>query len=238
MTTRTIREGRQPVCRRRSLLRAWVAAPLRLVGDLASRLIEAVLARLGRYRTLRAEECADARFVFGHSIDLRRVRVALPGPLHRLLFALQRLLQGGRRARPFVTGWLVHVPPGAVLERAVFIHELTHVWQAQVYGPRYMWQALHAQWLGAGYDYTGYDEAGTSGLRGARACDAAGEGGQEALRRRSFFSFNREQQAQIVMHYFVRRVLRGESEDACAAWAAHVRTVRETEVMRVQNAHA
>jgi len=231
MTTKAIRAGRQPVCRRQLPLPRWAAAALRGAGNLASGLIEAVLARLGRYRPLRSQERADARFVFGHSIDLRRVRVSLPGPLHHLLFGLQRLLQGGRRARPFVTGWLVHVPPDAALERAALIHELTHVWQSRVYGPCYMWQALHAQWFGAGYDY-----AATTDRDSARGCADAGEGGQHALRSRSFFSFNREQQAQIVMHYFVRRVLRGESEDACAAWAAHVRTVRETELMRAQNA--
>ncbi len=201
--------------------------PLRWAGSLASSLIAAVLSRLGRYRALDASERADAEFVFGESIDLSKVRIALPGRVHRLLFALQRLLQGGRRPRPFATGWLVHVPPGRALKREVLIHELTHVWQAQVYGPCYLWQALHAQLFGEGYDY-----AGSARGTGRHACGVDGDGAQETLRSRSFFSFNREQQAQIVMHYFVRRVLRGESEEACAPWAAHARAMRETETTR------
>lgn len=231
MTRHTLREGRQPVCRRRSLGRA--ALPLRWAGSLASSLIASVLSRLGRYRGLDASERADAEFVFGESIDLSRVRIALPGRAHRLLFALQRLLQAGRQPRPFVTGWLVHVPPGLALKREVLIHELTHVWQAQVYGPCYLWQALHAQFFGEGYDYAG-------SARGSRthACGPAGDGAEEALRGKTFFSFNREQQAQIVMHYFVRRVLRGESEEACAPWAVHARAVREAQTTRAPRGRA
>jgi len=197
------------------------ALAARWAGDIASRLITLVLARLGRYRRLDESECADAALVFGDSIELDRVRIAEPGWLHRLLFTVQRLVQGGGPARPFVTGHHVHVPPGAQLPRALLIHELTHVWQSQVYGPCYLWQALHAQLLGEGYDY-GPRSPGHAGT----VCDAIGEGAQVELLSRSFFTFNREQQAQIAMHYFVRRFVLNQSEEACSPWTSQVRAMR------------
>ncbi|MCC7549559.1 MAG: hypothetical protein IT532_17555 [Burkholderiales bacterium] len=202
--------------------RTWLSTPLRRVGSIASLLIAGVLGRMGRYRCLDEAERSDAALVFGDSLDLSRVRIAQSGLLHRLLFAVQCVTQGGGAARPFVTGWLVHAVPGHALARATLIHELTHVWQAQVYGPCCLWQALHAQFLGEGYDYSGAQRG-----RADPACHATGEGGQDALRSRSFLSFNREQQAQIVMHYFVRRVLRGESDEACEPWEAQMRTLRQ-----------
>jgi len=207
----------EPIRRTRRALRAlrgWA-------GDVAARAIAAALARLGRYRALTDAERADARLVFGDSLDLDAVRIAQPGPLHRLLFALQRALQGGAGARAFVTGALVHVPPGRGLERALLIHELTHVWQARVYGPRCMWQALHAQFIGAGYDYSDLPP-----VQRPPACDALGEGAQHALCRRTFADFNREQQAQILMHYFVRRFQLGQPPEQCAPWEAHAQAVR------------
>jgi len=191
-------------------------------GAAVSSLIARVLGRLGRYRPLTPAECSDARLVFAEALDLRRVRIAEPGALHRLLFAAQRVLQGGGPARPFVTGDYIHLPPGRTLERALMIHELTHVWQARVYGPCYLWQALHAQFLGEGYDYSG-----TLRRRGdPRACDPLGEGAQDALRSKPFAAFNREQQAQILMHYFVRRFLLRQNEACCAPWEAHARAVQ------------
>lgn len=204
------RRTRRAVC----ALRGWV-------GDITARTIAATLARLGRYRALNDAERADARLVFGDGLDLDAVRIAQPGPLHRLLFALQRMLQGGAGARAFVTGSLVHAPPGRRLERALLIHELTHVWQARVYGPRCMWQALHAQFIGAGYDYSGLPP-----VQRPPACDALGEGAEHALCRRAFADFNREQQAQILMHYFVRRFQLGQSPEQCAPWEAHAQAVR------------
>ena len=203
-------------------VRAWCTVALARTGAAASRLIARVLGRLGRYRPLTPAECADARLVFADAIDLRRVRIAEPCALHRLLFAAQRVLQGGGPARAFVTGDYIHVPPGSTLDRALLIHELTHVWQARVYGPCYLWQALHAQFFGEGYDYSGTPRRCVD----THACDAPGEGAQDALRSKPFADFNREQQAQILMHYFVRRFLLRQSEACCAPWEAHVRAVQ------------
>lgn len=202
------------------------AALLRMIGGGASSLIAVLLGLLGRYRTLDARERADAHLVFGQGIDLDRVQVAEADGLHRLLFVAQRLLQGGGPPRAFVTGNLIHIAPGHALTRALLIHELTHVWQAQVDGPCCLWQALHAQFFGEGYDY------GADLRRGDNACaasgDTLGEGAQAILRAKPFTAFNREQQAQILMHYFVRRVLLQHSPQQLAPWEAHAAAVRAT----------
>jgi len=212
--------------------RAACTLGLLWIGTASSSLIARVLGRLGRYRPLTPAECADARLVFAQALDLRRVRIAEPGLLHRLLFAAQRVLQGGGAARPFVTGEYIHVPPGATLGRALLIHELTHVWQARVYGPCYLWQALHAQCFGDGYDYSGALQRRMK----VQAGDSLGEGAQDALRSKPFDAFNREQQAQILMHYFARRFLLNQSEACCEPWEAHARAVREENAVTARSA--
>jgi len=74
------------------------------------------------------------------------------------------------------------------------IHEMTHVWQGIQVGPLYMVQALEAQSTPESYNY-GYTDATT------------GAGAEDKLNAANgdFSQFNREQQAQIVMHYYVRK---------------------------------
>jgi hypothetical protein len=81
------------------------------------------------------------------------------------------------------------------VDRPTLIHELTHVWQSVIEGPFYMLEAIHGQMSSEGYNY-GY---------GNNSYD--GEGAQDELNAAggNFDSFNREQQAQIIEHYFVRR---------------------------------
>jgi hypothetical protein len=80
------------------------------------------------------------------------------------------------------------------LTTQTLIHELTHVWQGVVAGPIYMAEALEAQLAGAGYNY-GYQDSET------------GEGAEDELAAAggNFNSFNREQQAGIIEHYWRRR---------------------------------
>jgi hypothetical protein len=116
-------------------------------------------------RRLDGEEEALLRRVFGNGIDARAVRLKV-GRLG--LLALPRAA--------FVVGDVVHVPAlaraaadrvGAVgaesLARhapALLVHELTHVWQHQCHGTRYLSECLLAQWLGDGYNVAVALEAG------------------------------------------------------------------------------
>lgn len=60
------------------------------------------------------------------------------------------------------------------------IHELVHVAQMHHVGSRYIWEAVYAQQTSEGYDY----------------------GGPNNLVGKSFWQFNREQQGDIVRHYY------------------------------------
>ena len=74
------------------------------------------------------------------------------------------------------------------------IHELTHVYQFELIGSIYMYQALRAQKEKNGRKYTGYDYG-----------EPEKEWEQLELDRKAgkkFCDYNREQQAEIVMHYY------------------------------------
>jgi hypothetical protein len=207
-------------------------ASIKVAGGVAASSLALILLVGGRYRTLNPEECSDARSVFGDSLDLRCVFVSTDSLLHRLIFRIQALCFGCHRA--FVSNNLIHVAPGTRLPRHVLIHELTHVWQAVVEGPSYLCAAVHAQVWGGGYNY-GYDDSRSSCIEveidhcGRKAVlhrgAVTGEGGQGALQTRRFESFNPEQQGQILMHYFVRRVLLAQRQDEYSAWIPHVQRV-------------
>ena len=209
-------------------------ASIKAAGGLAASSLAVILLVGGRYRTLNSGECRDARSVFGDSLDLHAIFLSTDSPLHRLIFRVQALCFGCHRA--FVTNNLIHVAPGTQLPRHVLIHELTHVWQALVQGPSYLCAAVHAQVWGGGYNY-GYDDSRSSCIEveidhcGRKALlyrgAATGEGGQGALLTRRFESFNPEQQGQILMHYFVRRVLLAQRQDEYSAWNPHVKRVAE-----------
>ena len=101
-----------------------------------------------------------------------------------------------------------------------------------------MSEAIHAQVLGSGYNY-GYDESATA--VDVILIDYAGttesiDGGDATRRGRSgrarsppeatSTSFNREQQGQILMHYFVRKELLGRAESDWEPWEKYVEFVQ------------
>lgn len=121
-----------------------------------------------------------------------------------LRFADTRVAQGGLLAKVFnynghlaFTAWhTVCLPETEKIEQsrrardnvALLVHELTHVYQYEVVGTRYMSEAI-AVLVRSQRDCYNYD--GDSGLASAQ-----GEGKQ-------LHHFNREQQAQIAQDYFV-----------------------------------
>lgn len=129
---------------------------------------------MGGHRPLTAEEKRQARRVFGTSIDLNRVKVAVASIPADLI----NLVNG---ARPFTTMYVLNFASWRKVDIKTLIHELTHTWQGVVAGPVYMIEALHAQTLGEGYTVT-----------------------NDMLRARGnkLSRFNREQQAVIVEEYW------------------------------------
>jgi len=141
----------------------------------------------GSYRPLSATERADADNIFGVAVPLDQVRLAVMS----LPVDFIEWVNGGRA---FTTMFLINFASWTEIKSETLMHELTHVWQGMVAGPIYMVEALEAQAAGEGYNY-GYTN------------DETGEGAQDRLNAAAgnFSAFNREQQAQIIMHYFVRR---------------------------------
>jgi hypothetical protein len=160
----------------------------------------------GSYRPLTATEHAEAEKVFGTSIQLSDVRVAVLS----LPVDLIEWVNGGRA---FTTMHLINFASWTHVTMEVLIHELTHVWQAMVAGPVYMVEALEAQATSENYNY-GYTDSHN------------GEGAQEELDNAGgdFSQFNREQQAQIIEHYYVRRYLQSVDYSAWSPYADVVHT--------------
>jgi hypothetical protein len=152
----------------------------------------------GEYRSLTPEEKADAANVFGRSVDLDKVHVAV-------LSLPVDLIQKVNSERPFTTMYLLNFASWAEVTRETLIHEITHVWQGLIAGPIYMLEALHAQFFGEGYDY-----GGVTGLENA--------GGD-------FSKFNREQQAAIVEDYFKLRFVQALPENDYKLHLQYAQTV-------------
>lgn len=99
----------------------------------------------GNTRNLNAKEMAEARKVFGTSIDLNAVKLtdaSLPADFITWL----------NGNRPFTTMYVINFNSKTKLSMETLIHELTHVWQAENSGGVYMLEALHSQFFGRGYN--------------------------------------------------------------------------------------
>ena len=168
-------------------------------------------------RQLSPTEIQEARLVFAGALDYPRVRV-LEGVTWT--DALARRGQAAPVTSPpthnaVTLGWNCYFPvrlqtsvadlaAGNLRDMAWLVHELTHAWQYQHTGWRYLWKALAVQvHLGtAAYAYGGEEglNASTSGL----------------------FGFNVEQQADIARDYYARRRLGKD----CAAWERMIQELR------------
>ncbi len=97
-------------------------------------------------RSLSAEERAEARRVFGDSIDLEQVKIG----------SASGLVRWANQGRDHTIGNEVITQDGKI-DMAILMHELTHVWQFQHGGGRYLPKAAGAQLDGAlggaGYDW-------------------------------------------------------------------------------------
>ena len=157
-------------------------------------------------RGLNEGEMLWAEEIFGNSIPLDRVRIdqrALIGP------------SWGRFA--YVSGFTIN--SWGPIRPAIFIHELTHVWQYHQVGLVYIARALWAQHSKPGYDYGGPEKIWASLQRGD-LLDA----------------YNYEQQAEIVADYF--RLLQNDRPEyhygvnaQPAMYAGMMRSINESKIV-------
>jgi hypothetical protein len=204
---------------------------------------------LNGFRSLTARELADAQLVFANTIDWDHVWIATDTPTNDIIFGIQDFFTGNPTSRAFVTGNLINFDADeGPVQRHTLIHELTHVWQNQNVGPVYMGHAIWEQIVQEdAYNY-GYDKDDPNGARdvfivlpnaiygpgatfidsdsvarGAHTGQRGTEVGNAVLEASNdFMDFNPEQQGQIMMHYFVRRVLQTPPAPELAPWQKFV----------------
>ena len=159
-----------------------------------------------RKRILHPWEAGEFGLVFGASLKYDRVRIheftALPDRIDRLGRRLRGMEPPGENEHNAITVgdhciFPVRLPeslPAAGdpdnYKLGWLIHELTHVWQYQHIGWRYLTKALIAQFRDKDQ---AYDYGGEAGLLKSRQED------------KRFMQFNPEQQGNIVQDYFVRK---------------------------------
>jgi len=214
-----------------------------IVGAALGAAVSILCSLLAGYRGMTAEEEAEARLVFADSLDYDHIFFAVDDITNEIIFGLQDWFRGEPDSRAFVTNSLVNFDVDDGLSRRTMIHELTHVWQYQQEGSAYLADAVYAQATGdgvgdSGYNY-GYREQASptvtipKDFAGAEETgpvgDWMGEEGQDDLAgpaATTWAGLNPEMQAQVIMHWYVRKVLENQSDAEVAPWQPYVDLVR------------
>lgn len=151
------------------------------------RLFEFIWRVLTRVSALKETEINAAHIVLGpDSIRFSAVRVA-EGRILRFIFWLNK-------KRAFTTFHTINLPGSGGHTRInidIVVHELTHVYQFELIGSLYIWQAIRAQRT-SGYLYGGWQQLEKDRSKGKHFCD-----------------YNREQQGQIAQDYYSKVVEKG-----------------------------
>ncbi len=214
-----------------------------IVGAALGAAVSILCSMLAGYRAMTPQEVAEARLVFEDALDYDHIFFAVDDITNDIIFGLQDWFRGETASRAFVTNSLVNFDVDDGLSRRTMIHELTHVWQYQQEGSAYLADAVYAQATGdgvgdSGYNY-GYREQASptvtipKDFAGAEETgpvgDWTGEDGQDDLAgpaATTWAGLNPEMQAQVIMHWYVRKVLESQSDADVAPWQPYVDLVR------------
>ncbi len=173
-------------------------------------------------RSLTAAERAEAQKIFGDGLDYDRCRISEGGELPNIVGRIGAFLRGkaAPEANAITVGDCSYFPRVLKTEEQTdqqqwltdmgwLMHELTHQWQYQHDGPRYLIEAI----LSPTYVYTPPNESHNDALKGFSK-----EG-------KTFRDFNREQQGDIVRDYFWSTCLDGDGADR-SGWLSYLDEVR------------
>ena len=150
-------------------------------------------------RLLRAAELAEVEKVFASGLDVTRVRVNEGSPLPNMIGRIGAALRGAKppENNAITLGNTCYFPvtlvtdqpqhPNWLRDMAWLMHELTHAWQYQHDGIRYLYEAVFKSPM---YQYTPEGEAQGDALKGFSKAGKV------------FRDFNREQQGDIVRDYY------------------------------------
>jgi hypothetical protein len=150
-------------------------------------------------RSLSASELAEAQLVFGSGLNYTRVSVVENTPFPNLIADIGRSL----KPNAITLGTISYFPETLQTSAAIIvggnlrgitwlIHELTHQWQSQHLGWRYLAAAVSVQ-LREGAQAYNYQRQSPSREDALRAAQAAG---------RRLADFNMEQQGDIARDYY------------------------------------
>ena len=155
------------------------------------RILETIWRLITCDRALSKSEFRAASSVLGPSaIRYDEVRVA-DGGLLWLIFKFNK-------KRAFATFHTINIPDSggdSSPDLDVVVHELVHVYQFEIIGSIYIWQALRAQ-CSNGYKYGGWRQLKRDWKKGV-----------------NFSDYNREQQGQIAQDYYRKVVVKGLSAE-------------------------
>jgi len=170
-------------------------------------------------RTLRPDELAAAQQIFENGLDLARVRVSEGSQVPNLVGQIGAALRGmpAPQANAITVGNTSYFPrdlTSDLVDLAWLMHELTHQWQYQHFGMVYLAQAIGA----ATYVYCNPGETPAAALARYH-----GEG-------KTFSSFNREQQGDIVRDYYFalkQTTDPATAQQALSAWEPYLQEIRQ-----------
>jgi hypothetical protein len=170
-------------------------------------------------RTLRPDEQAIAQQIFQQGLDLTRVRISEGSQVPNRIGQFGAFLRGkpAPQANAVTVGNTSYFPrelTSDIVDMAWLMHELTHQWQYQHVGIIYLAQAIVAPT----YVYCNANETPANALT-----RCSGEG-------KTFFSFNREQQGDIVRDYYfaLTGALDPTTQQAVqSAWSPYLQVLRQ-----------
>ena len=173
-------------------------------------------------RTLRPDEMAAAHEIFEDGIDFVRVHVSEGSQIPNVIGRIGALMRG--RPAPQAnaitignTSYFPRVLTSDLVDVAWLMHELTHQWQYQHFGMRYLTEAIAA----STYVYCNDGETPASALA------------RYHLEGKTFADFNREQQGDIVRDYYF--ALKQTTDPATAsqvlsAWDSFLQEIRQAKL--------
>ncbi|MFC2005476.1 hypothetical protein ACFLVG_00740 [Chloroflexota bacterium] len=170
------------------------------------RLFEFIWHILTKVSALSETEINAASSVLGASaIRYSAVRIAEGG----LLWFIFRL----NKKRAFTTFHTINLPVSGANSRShldIIVHELIHVYQFELAGSIYIWQALQAQ-RATGYRYGGWRQLEEDWNNG-----------------KHFHDYNREQQGQIAQDYYNEVIVKELSDEdpVCHAYKPFIGELR------------
>lgn len=170
-------------------------------------------------RSLTAFEQAEARRVFGDGLDYTRARIWDETPLPNWVADVGAALRFQRRTwdNAVTLGDTSYFPMTLRAQEEAgqmewLIHELTHQWQYQQVGWRYLWEAVSVQ---VRFGPKGYDYSDNKPSKEAALTEAKASGKRLA-------HFNREQQGDLARDYYARL----KQNHAVAAWEPFIAEFR------------